>query len=131
MANRDRPLSPHLQVYRWQAQMVSSILHRATGIFNVLGALVFVCGLMHLASGPDSWAQFMECIRSPIGFLFLFAWSWTIAYHLINGIRHIVQDAGYGYSIPAFVRSSWISLIGSLVLTVLVWLIVITNGGAA
>ena len=131
MANRDRPLSPHLQVYRWQAQMVSSILHRATGIFNVLGALVLVCGLMHLASGPASWAQFMECIRSPIGFLFLFVWSWTIAYHLINGIRHLVQDAGYGFSIPAFVRSSWISLIGSLVLTVMVWLIVITNGGAA
>lgn len=131
MANRDRPLSPHLQIYRWQAQMVSSILHRATGIVNVVGALVFVCGLVHLAGGEATWNQFLGWILSPIGFLFLFVWSWTLSYHLLNGIRHIVQDAGYGFSIPTFVRSSWISLIGSLVLTVVIWLIVISMGGAA
>ena len=128
MANRERPLSPHLQVYRWQAQMTSSILHRATGIIATVGALVFVLGLMHLASGPQSWAKFIECIRSPIGFLFLFVWSWAIAYHLLNGIRHLVQDAGYGFSIPAFVRSSWISFLGSLLLTVIIWLTVIYGG---
>ena len=131
MANRDRPLSPHLQIYRWQAQMTSSTLHRISGMINALGALVFVIGLAHLASGADSWARFVECIRSPLGFAFLFVWSWSISYHLLNGIRHVVQDAGYGYSIPAFVRSSWISMIGSLVLTVIIWLIVMATGGAA
>lgn len=131
MANRERPLSPHLQVYRWQAQMTTSILHRATGVLLALGALVFVAGLVHLAAGADSWGHFVSCVKSPLGFAFLFAWSWAASYHLINGIRHLVQDAGFGFSIPDFIRSSWISIIGSLVLTVLIWLGVIYAGGVA
>ena len=131
MANRERPLSPHLQVYRWQAQMTTSILHRASGVFLAIGALVFVYGLVSLATSKECWDGFLACITSPLGFVFLFAWSWAASYHLINGIRHLVQDAGFGFSIPDFVRSSMISIIGSLVLTVLIWLAVIYAGGAA
>ena len=131
MANRERPLSPHLQIYRWQAQMVTSILHRATGVILALGALVFAYGLVQLAAGADAWNKFLACINSPLGFIFLFGWSWAASYHLINGIRHLIQDAGYGFKVPTFIRSSWISIIDSLVLTVIIWLIVIYNGGAA
>ena len=128
---RTRPLSPHLDVYKWQVQMVTSILHRATGIALVAGMLGLVWGLVALAGGEKSWAAFATCAGSLLGQLVLFGFSWALAYHLINGVRHLVQDAGHGWSIPGFVRSSWISIIGSVVLVVVVWAIVLLRGGAA
>ncbi|RDY68241.1 succinate dehydrogenase, cytochrome b556 subunit [Lysobacter soli] len=128
---RERPLSPHLQVYRWQVQMVTSILHRATGIVLVVGSLIVTWGLLALASGPESWSTFTAFNRSAIGFLILFGWSWSLAYHLLNGIRHLVQDAGYAYRIESFVRNSWFSIFGSLVLTVLIWIVAMMQRGAA
>lgn len=128
---RQRPLSPHLQVYRWQVQMVTSILHRATGIVLVAGALGMVWGLMALAAGPDAWARFAQCAGSALGQLVLFGFSWALAYHLLNGIRHLVQDAGAGFDVPDFVRSSWLSVIGSVVLVALAWAVVLTTWGQA
>ena len=128
---RTRPLSPHLDVYKWQVQMVTSILHRATGIALVAGMLGLVWGLVALAGGEKSWAAFAACAGSLLGKLVLFGFSWALAYHLINGVRHLFQDAGHGYAIPDFVRSSWLSIIGSVVLVVLVWAIVLLRGGAA
>ena len=128
---RTRPLSPHLDVYKWQVQMLTSILHRATGIALVAGMLGLVWGLVALAGGEKSWAAFATCAGSLLGQLVLFGFSWALAYHLINGVRHLVQDAGHGWSIPEFVRSSWISIIGSVVLVVVVWAIVLFRGGAA
>ena len=128
---RTRPLSPHLDVYKWQVQMVTSILHRATSIALVAGMLGLVWGLVALAGGEKSWAAFATCAGSLLGQLVLFGFSWALAYHLINGVRHLVQDAGHGWSIPEFVRSSWISIIGSVVLVVVVWAIVLFRGGAA
>ncbi len=129
MATRERPLSPHLQVYRWQVQMVTSILHRVTGVILVIGGLGLVWALLALAGGPGAWADFTDCAGSALGKFVLFGFSWALAFHLINGIRHLLQDAGHGYSIPDFVRSSWISIIGSVVLVVLVWAVVLTNWG--
>ncbi|QSX78185.1 succinate dehydrogenase, cytochrome b556 subunit [Agrilutibacter solisilvae] len=128
---RERPLSPHLQVYRWQVQMVTSILHRATGVVLALGSLLLVCAFLSLAAGPQEWARFSGLARSPLGFLVLFGWSWALAFHLINGIRHLVQDAGFGYAIESFIRSSWVSVVGSLLLTALIWLAAILQWGAA
>jgi len=131
MANRERPLSPHLQVYRWQVQMVTSIIHRATGVILVIGSLLVAWGLIALAGGPESWARFAGLARSGFGFLILFGWSCALAYHLLNGVRHLVQDAGYGYKVESFIRSSWISVVGSLVLTALVWLVAVLQRGGA
>jgi succinate dehydrogenase / fumarate reductase cytochrome b subunit len=131
MANRERPLSPHLQVYNWQIQMVTSILHRATGVVLVLGSLLVAWAFLSLAAGPQEWARFSGFARSGLGFLLLFGWSWALAYHLINGIRHLVQDAGYAYRIESFVRNSWISVVGSLVLTALIWLVAMLQRGGA
>jgi succinate dehydrogenase / fumarate reductase cytochrome b subunit len=130
MSSRERPLSPHLQVYRWQIQMVTSILHRGTGIVLATGALVIAAGLLCLMLGPDYWACFTGLAATWYGKAFLFGWSWAFAYHLCNGIRHIVQDFAIGHSIPAFVRSSWLTVTGSLVLTALIWFCAL-NGGAA
>ncbi len=131
MADTQRPLSPHLQVYKWQVQMVSSILHRATGIALSVGTLLVVCGLLYLAGGEESFNHFKNLIASPVGLVLLVGWSWALFYHLCNGIRHLVQDTGLGYGISQFVRSSWLSAAGSIVLTVLVWAYVLTAGGAA
>ena len=129
MANRARPLSPHLQVYRWQVQMVTSILHRATGVVLTLGGLLLAWGLIALAAGEASWNDFIRFARSPVGFLILFGWTWAFAYHLLNGIRHLVQDMGRAVRIEQFVMTSWVAVIGSLVLTALVWLAAIMQRG--
>lgn len=131
MADTQRPLSPHLQIYKRQVQMMTSITHRATGIALAVGSLVVVCGLLHLAAGPDSFGHFRAILGSPVGMILMLGWSWALFYHLCNGIRHLLQDAGWGYEIPQFVRSSWLSVIGSLVLTALVWACVLSSGGAA
>ncbi len=131
MANAPRPLSPHLQVYRWQVQMVSSILHRITGVALAVGTLVVVCGLVKLASGEEDFNAFRQLVGSPLGMLLMIGWSWALFYHLCNGVRHLIQDGGAGFEIPQFVRSSWLSAIGSVVLTAAVWAYVLTAGGAA
>jgi succinate dehydrogenase / fumarate reductase, cytochrome b subunit len=131
MADTRRPVSPHLQIYKWQVQMVTSILHRATGIALAVGILMIVWGILSLAAGEEAFNQFKICMGSPLGIILLVGWSWSLFYHLCNGIRHLIQDTGAGYTIPQFVRSSWMSIIGSFVLTLLVWAYVLTAGGAA
>ena len=111
--------------------MMTSILHRATGIALVAGALALVCGLVALAAGPERWNDFIACVGSPLGKVALFGFSWALAYHLLNGIRHLVQDAGHGFAIPEFVRNSWVSIIGSVLLVVVVWAIVLVRWGQA
>lgn len=129
MATRERPLSPHLQVYRKQVQMMTSITHRITGVALAVGALGLVWGLLALAAGPERWAGFTACAGSPLGLLVLFGFSWALAYHFLNGIRHLAQDAGNGFAIPDFIRSSWISIVGSIVLVVLAWAFVLMRWG--
>jgi succinate dehydrogenase / fumarate reductase cytochrome b subunit len=131
MADTQRPLSPHMGIYKWQVQMVTSIVHRATGIALSVGTLLVLWGVFSLATGEDSYNQFKTCIGSPIGLVLLFGWTWALFYHLCNGIRHLLQDGGMGYSIPQFVRSSWLSIIVSIVLTIVVWAYVMMSGGAA
>jgi succinate dehydrogenase / fumarate reductase cytochrome b subunit len=111
--------------------MATSILHRATGVALAVGTLMVLWGLLALAGGEGSFNQFKICIGSPIGLILLFGWSWALFYHLCNGIRHLIQDTGAGYAIPQFVRSSWLSIIVSVLLTAIVWVYVLTAGGAA
>ena len=125
-----RPLSPHLSVYRWQIQMMTSIVHRATGIALSVGLLLVAWVLIALASGPDAFATVAAFCKSWIGMLVLIGFTWSLAFHLLNGIRHLWQDLGIGYEIATFVRAGWIVVIGSLVLTALVWFCVLTRGGA-
>ena len=118
---RERPLSPHLQVYRWQVQMVTSILHRATGIVLVVGSLIVTWGLLALAAGPESWSTFTAFTRSAIGFLILFGWSWSLAFHLLNGIRHLLWDTGHGYDIPTVYKTGYTVFVLTVVITAAIW----------
>lgn len=130
MAQTGRPLSPHLGIYRWQVQMVTSILHRATGIALTVGTLVVLWGLLALAGGEAAWHSFQAVAGSIVGRILLLGWSWALFYHLSNGVRHLLQDAGLGFEKAQFIRSSWISIVVSLVLTAVVWAIVLTGGAA-
>jgi succinate dehydrogenase / fumarate reductase cytochrome b subunit len=126
-----RPLSPHLQIYRWQIQMVSSIVHRATGVALAAGTVMLVCLLAGLAAGPETYAKVQVCAGSLIGQILLFGWTWSLAFHLLNGLRHLLEDTGRGYAIKSFVMTGWIVVIGSLVLTALVWACVLLQRGGA
>lgn len=130
MSSRPRPLSPHLSVYRWQIQMVTSILHRATGLALTAGTILVVVALLALAAGPDAFAAVRAFCTSWLGMILLLGWTWSFAFHLLNGIRHLLQDAGLGFEIADFVRNGWIAAIGSLVLTALVVFWVCGTGGA-
>ncbi len=90
MRSADRPLSPHLQIYRWQLTSVLSILHRAAGVALTAGAILLVWWLVAAASGPDAYESVADFLGSWLGLLLLFGWSLSLFYHLCNGIRHLV-----------------------------------------
>ncbi len=121
MTNHDRPLSPHLSVYRWPVTMVTSILHRATGIGMAAGFIVLVAWLFDAATGPGVYAVFLSAANSLIGKLLLIGWSWAFFYHLCNGIRHLVWDTGRGFEKAQATASAWFVIVGSLVLTAAFW----------
>lgn len=117
----NRPLSPHLQVYRPQLTSILSITHRGTGIFLALGALYLVCWLLAIASGPDAYASVSAFSASIVGRLLLLGWTFSLFYHLANGIRHLVWDAGIGLDLKTTYMSGWLVVVGAVVLTVIAW----------
>jgi succinate dehydrogenase / fumarate reductase cytochrome b subunit len=104
-AVRPRPLSPHIQIYRWPVTMATSIVHRATGLALAAGTLLVAWWLLALATGPDEYEFFSSIARGPIGQLVLFGFVWSLAFHLLNGIRHLAWDVGYGFDVHAANRS--------------------------
>ena len=125
MATRERPLSPHLQIYRPQLTSVLSILHRATGVFLALGTLMLTYWLAAAAAAPETYEHAQAIIGSMLGQLLLFLWTWSLFYHLANGIRHLIWDAGYGFDIPSVYRSGKYVIWAPVVLTFLCWIIAV------
>ena len=124
MSNHDRPLSPHISIYRWPVTMVSSILHRATGIAMAVGFILFSAWLADAAAGPDAYAAFAAAMGSTIGRILLVGWSWAFFYHFANGIRHLVWDTGRGLEKEQASASAWFVIAVSVVLTALLWMVV-------
>ncbi|WP_421707736.1 succinate dehydrogenase, cytochrome b556 subunit [Algihabitans sp.] len=118
-----RPLSPHLQVYRPQLTSVLSILHRITGLALASGTLLLVWWLVAAAVGPEAYAAASGFIGSWLGLFMLLGWSAALFYHLANGIRHLVWDAGYGFELETVYRSGWAVVVATVALTALAWLI--------
>ena len=123
MMSDPRPLSPHLQVYRWQLTMTLSILHRATGIALAVGAILLVSWIGAASDGPGSYARIQWFLSSWIGLLLLFGWSVALFYHLCNGIRHLMWDTGRGLDLKSVYASGWTVLAATAVLTLLAWII--------
>lgn len=123
MNNSNRPLSPHLQVYKPQLTSMLSILHRITGLFLSLGLVVFVAWLYLLATDISTANQIIGFFQSLLGTLLLYAWVFTFSYHMCNGIRHLFWDIGKGFSIPAVYRSGYLVLLAAVLLTVLIYIL--------
>lgn len=126
-----RPLSPHLQIYRWQLTMVLSIVHRTTGVALAAGTILVIALLLALAAGPDAYQAVRGFCSCWLGMLMLFGWSWALCFHLCNGIRHLVWDIGWGFEIPRAYLTGWSVVAASLLMTALIWACVFAQGGAA
>jgi len=122
MISDPRPLSPHLQIYRWQLTSVLSILHRAAGVALAVGAILLVWWLGAASDGPAPYAAFQGFIGSWFGLLLLFGWSVALFYHLCNGIRHLVWDTGRGLELTTVYASGWTVVAATAVLTIVAWI---------
>ena len=123
----ERPLSPFMFPiwYRFQITSLLSILHRLAGIALAIGSILLTWWLVAVASGGELFATTHAFIASPIGIQLLFLWSVAFFYHLSNGIRHLIWDAGYGFDIPDAYRSGYAVIAATAVLTALAWLYVL------
>lgn len=121
MTTQNRPLSPHLQVYKPQLTSALSILHRGTGIALAVGTLLLAWWLFATAAGPEAFATVQTFIGSWIGRLLLFGWTFALFYHLCNGIRHLFWDIGKGFELSIVYVSGWFVVIAALALTVGAW----------
>ena len=121
MSSANRPLSPHLQIYRPQISSVLSILHRITGVGLGAGTLWLAWWLIAAASGDAAFAGVQAFAGSWLGRLFLFGFTATLFYHLCNGIRHLFWDAGYGFELDQMARSGWAVVVAAVLLTILAW----------
>lgn len=118
MQSDNRPLSPHLQVYRWQWTMAYSILHRGTGIALSVGALFLTWWLVALATSADQFAIVQAFFYSWIGRLFLLGWAFSLFYHLANGIRHLAWDTGWGFELKTAEATGHFCVAVAVVLTI-------------
>ncbi|MBI1214361.1 MAG: succinate dehydrogenase, cytochrome b556 subunit [Alphaproteobacteria bacterium] len=122
MSNTNRPLSPHLSVYRPQLTSVLSILHRITGFGLALGALLVTWWLCAAMSGPRAFECFQGFTHSIIGELMLFCWIYALSFHFMNGIRHLVWDTGRGLTLKSAYAGGWAVVVLSVVATAVIWL---------
>jgi succinate dehydrogenase / fumarate reductase cytochrome b subunit len=119
-----RPLSPFFN-YRWQYTNTLSILHRLTGVGLSVGLLLLVYWLVAAASGADAYAQAQRCLTHPLVRVLLAGLSFAFFFHLLNGARHLVWDAGYGFEKKTARLSGWLAFLGALLLTAFFWAVVL------
>ena len=113
----NRPISPHLQVYRPQLTSVLSILHRITGVALAVGTILLVYWLIAAASGPEAFASAEAFFGSWLGRILLFGWTFALYFHLTNGIRHLFWDAGFGFELKTVYASGWTAVALAVALT--------------
>lgn len=131
---RPRPISPNIQidggVWRWHVTMVASILHRATGMGLYVGALILMAWALCLAAGPDAYTAFQNAAGSIIGKIVFIGLTLSVFYHLANGVRHLVWDAGYGFEPKTADATAWVAFAFAVVATILFWAALLMTGGA-
>ena len=129
--NPNRPMSPHLTIWKWGPHMLVSILHRVTGSgLAVVGGAVLVWWLVAAASGPESYAYFTGWTTHWLGIVVAVGLSWAFLQHTLSGLRHLVMDIGAGYELPTNKRWALATVLGSLLLTAALWAWIILGRGA-
>ncbi|WP_293466269.1 succinate dehydrogenase, cytochrome b556 subunit [Phenylobacterium sp.] len=121
-------MSPHLQVWRWHVTMLTSILHRVTGVGLYLGGLIAAAWAVSLAAGPEAYETFKAVLGSPLGKFVMFGMTLSMFYHLGNGIRHLVWDFGYGLDIKSANSSAWAVFGFTIAATLATWAIAFQIG---
>lgn len=127
-ALRPRPLSPHLQIWRWHITMATSILHRVSGCAMYVGALVLTGWAVALASGPDAYAAYTGLLGSLLGKLVMIGLTLCVFFHMANGVRHLVWDAGKGFLPKTAEFTAVVTLAFAAVATAVVWAIALLTG---
>jgi succinate dehydrogenase / fumarate reductase cytochrome b subunit len=127
--HENRPLSPHLGIYRWQISNTLSILHRITGVGLTVGLIPFALWIYSAAYAPELFACITDAFSTVLGKLFLLGWTVAFYYHLANGIRHLNWDIGRGFKLPEMAASGWTVVLFTVVLTILTWLYVANETG--
>lgn len=120
---QSRPMSPHLSVYKLIPTMVMSIMHRITGAALYFGTVLVAWWLVAAASGEAYFDLVNDIFGSFIGRLILFGYTWALMHHMLGGIRHFIWDAGKGFDKQVSTKMAWATLAGSVVLTILIWII--------
>ena len=123
MTNNQNPLSPHLQIYRWHISSLLSITHRISGVINLFSLILIFFWLLVLNLGEIYYELFLLMINSFLGKFILIGFTWSMSFHLLSGLRHLIWDFGYGFEIKTANISGIIVIISSLVLTVIFWLL--------
>jgi succinate dehydrogenase / fumarate reductase cytochrome b subunit len=116
-----RPLSPHLQVYRPQITTILSIMNRITGVALGGATVLLVWWLLAAATSPTAWASVRAFTLSWFGLLLLFGWTAALVFHTLNGVRHLAWDAGIGFGLPATHASGWAVVAATVVVTAVIW----------
>ncbi len=122
MTTGERPLSPHLMIYRPQLTSVLSITHRLTGVALVAGTALLTWWLVAAALGPGAFEVVQAVIGHWLGRLVLLGWTYALFYHLCNGIRHLFWDAGYGFELPTLYATGWLVMAAAAGLTLAAWI---------
>ena len=122
MNDSNNPLSPHLQIYRWHISSLLSITHRISGVINLSALILIFFWLTLLSFGESNYELFLLIINSFFGKFILIGFTWSMSFHLLSGIRHLVWDFGYGFEIKTANISGVIVIISSLALTIIFWL---------
>ena len=122
MNDSKNPISPHLQIYRWHISSLLSIIHRISGVINLLALILIFFWLLSLSFGESNYELFLLIINSFFGKFILIGFTWSMSFHILSGIRHLAWDLGYGFEIKTANISGIIVIICSLVLTIIFWL---------
>ncbi|MBC8269003.1 MAG: succinate dehydrogenase, cytochrome b556 subunit [Rhodospirillaceae bacterium] len=128
-AAKARPLSPHLQVYNPQITSVLSILHRMMGVALSFGSVFLIYWLSSAAYGPDAYGRAQDFFGSPIGQLILLGLTFSLFYHLANGIRHLIWDVGLGFDMPMLRATGIVVVFTAFGLTALTWIVAYVRAG--
>jgi succinate dehydrogenase / fumarate reductase cytochrome b subunit len=121
----ERPLSPHLQIYRWTVTMTVSVLHRITGAALYFGVVLLLWWLLAAAISDSAFETAESVFSHWLGELVLFGFSWALIHHMLGGIRHLIWDTGRGLDVRSANQLAWANIGGSIVLTVLLWVVVL------
>ena len=123
MKDNKNPISPHLQIYRWNISSLLSITHRIAGVVNLLALILMFLWLLTFSLGESNYELFLVVINSFAGKFILIGFSWSMSFHIFSGLRHLAWDMGYGFEIKTANISGIIVIVSSLTLTVIFWIL--------